>query len=253
MAVRGSSTLRCVQLMAPAIERLVVGLDDSSADGTVMAWAQREAVARRCPLRVVSHRNDSPAELLFAAVDATLLIVGNEPLATGDRRSSCPVVVVRGTPRPSLQHILVGVDSSNASAAALDWAVGEAARHAARITVIHAWQQPVDERSVRSLDLRQADAQCIADLAADLYDAGPVPLIERRAVHGAASDVLVAASTHADLLVVGSRGRSGFRTLQFGSVALAATSRADCPVVVVHPRLITSGTGDPIGTGRPWR
>ena len=41
----------------------------------------------------------------------------------GSRRGSCPVVVVRGTCREQLCRIVVGVDSSNASAAALDWAV----------------------------------------------------------------------------------------------------------------------------------
>lgn len=235
-----------MQLKAPTIERLVVGLDDTSADAGVLAWAKQEAAARQCPFRVLPTRGDNPDDFLDEAADATLLIVGTEPLAGGGRRGSCPVVVVRGTPRNQLRRIVVGVDSSNASAAALDWAMAEAARHHATVRIVHAWQQPTNgERSLRGTDLRQADAQCIADLAADLYEAGPEPLIERRAVQGQADEVLIAESAGADLLVVGSRGRSGYRTLQFGSVALAAVNGADCPVVVVHPRLHRSGTGDP--------
>ncbi len=236
------------------MDRLVVGLDDSAADAGVLAWATREATARRCSLHVLATRGDNPNEFLDEAADATLLIVGTEPSAEGGRRGSCPMVVVRGTPRERLRQIVVGVDSSNASAAALDWAVAEAARHGASITVVHAWQHPSDgDRSLRGRDLRHADAQCIADLAADMYDSGPEPLIERTAVHGPAADVLVAASAYADLLVVGSRGSSGYRTLQFGSVALATVERADCPVVVVHPRMITSGTRDPSDTATARR
>lgn len=235
-----------MQLAAPAIDRLVVGLDDSAADAGVLDWATREAATRHCSLRVLATRGDNPNEFLDDAADATLLIVGTEPVAGTGRRGSCPMVVVRGTQREQLQRIVVGVDSSNASAAALDWAMAEAARHRASVTIVHAWQPPDNgERSLRANDLRQADAQCIADLAADLYEAGPDPVIERRAVLGPAADVLIAESAGADLLVVGSRGPSGYRTLQFGSVALAAVQGADCPVVVVHPRLFPAGTGDP--------
>lgn len=243
-----------MQLNAPSLDRLVVGLDDPSADRGVLAWATQEAAARHCALRVLATRGEDTDDFLDEAADATLLIVGTEPIAGGGRRGSCPVVVVRGTPRDQLRRIVVGVDSSNASAAALDWAIAEAARHGATVKVVHAWQQPAEgERSLRGSDLRQADAQCIADLAADLYEVGDEPVIERRAVQGLAVDVLIAESMGADLLVVGSRGPSGYRTLQFGSVALAAIQRSDCPVVVVHPRLIASGTGDPGDTHRSRR
>ncbi len=230
-------------------DRLVVGLDDLSADAGVLAWAKRETATRQCSLSVLATRGGSPDELLDEAAGATLLIVGTPLVAASRRRTSCPIVVVRGTHRDQLRRIVVGVDGSTASATALDWAMAEAARHGAAVRIIHAWQQPTDgERSLRGNDLRQADAQCIADL----YDAIPGPLIERRAVHGPAADVLIAESTDADLLVVGSRS-SGYRTLQFGSVALATTERADCPVVVVHPRLLRSGTGDPGDTTRARR
>jgi len=236
----------CVQSRASTLDRLVVGLGDTSADADVLAWAQREAAVRQCFLNVLATRGGSPDDFLDEAADATLLIVGTEPIAGGDRRGSCPVVVVRGSPRCQLRRIVVGVDSSNASAAALDWAMAEAARHGAAVRLVHAWLRSTDgERSLRANDLRRADARCIADLAAELYEVADERLIERDAVQGSAAEVLIEESTRADLLVVGSRGRSGYRTLQFGSVALAAVNGADCPVVVVHPRLSTCGTGDP--------
>ena len=54
-------------------------------------------------------------------------------------------------------------------------------------------------------------------------------------VAGAAAEHLVNAAEDADLLVVGSRGRSGVRSTLLGSVALHCTTHARCPVVVVHP------------------
>ena len=204
-----------MQIRTHAIDRLVVGLDDSASDAGVLAWATREATARRCSLHVLATRSDNPTEFLDEAVDATLLIVGNPPSAGSRRRTSCPMVVVRGSPRDRLRRIVVGVDSSNPSAAALDWAMIEAAWHSATVTVVHAWQ-PDDGESTPS-------------------------------------DVLIAESSSADLLVVGSRGPSGYRTLQFGSVALATATSAHCPVVVVHPHLITSGTRDPCAASEPGR
>jgi len=242
-----------VQLKAPAIDRLVVGLDDLAADASVLGWATREAAVTQCAMRVLANRRSNLNEFLDDTVDARLLIVSTPLVPGSGRRTSCPIVIVRGAPRAQLRRIVVGVDGSNASATALGWAVAEAARHAAVVTVVHAWQQPAeDDRSLRGGDLRQADALCVADLAADLCELGPEPLIQRRAVHGPAADVLIAESADADLLVVGSRC-SGYRTLQFGSVALATAERADSPVVVVHPRLLRSGTGDPGDTTRARR
>ena len=242
-----------MQIKARATDRLVVGLDDSAADASVLAWATREATARRCSLHVVATRSDNPHDFLDEATDATLLIVGNPPLAGSRRRTSCPLVVVRGAPRDQLRRIVVGVDTSNPSAAALDWAMTEAAWHAATVTVVHAWQPADGESSLRRNALRRADAQCIANVAADLYERCPEPRVQRWAVLGPAADALNAESSSADLLVVGSRGPSSYRTLQFGSVALATMNRADCPVVVVHPRVVTSGTGDPCATARARR
>lgn len=242
-----------MQLKAPAIHLLVVGLDDCAADAAILAWATREVAVRQCSLQVLTNRSNNLTEFLDETAGAALMIVGTPPVAGGGRRTSCPMVVVRGAPRDQLRRIVVGVDGSNASAAALAWAVAEAARHAGVVTVVHAWQQPAEDgRSVRGGDLRQADALCVADLAADLYETGDEPLIQRRAEYGPAAEVLIAESADADLLVVGSRC-SGYRTLQFGSVALATAERAACPVVVVHPRLLRSGTGDPGDTTRTRR
>jgi nucleotide-binding universal stress UspA family protein len=56
-------------------------------------------------------------------------------------------------------------------------------------------------------------------------------------IEGDAATVLAAASRSADLIVVGSRGSSGFRTMLFGSVTLLLVECAACPVAVIPPQL----------------
>jgi nucleotide-binding universal stress UspA family protein len=184
------------------------------------------------------------------ARSADLLIVGESssgsvkrwPLRSASRsearRSSCPVIVVRGRQRPHLQRIVVGVDSSNASAAALDWAVAEAEYHGSELLVVHAWQPPgVVGQSVRATALDRADAQCVVDLAIRHCEKRTNQPVRGKLIEGEAAAVLTAASSDADLLAVGSRGRSGYKTMLFGSVASFVTGHARCPVAVIHPHV----------------
>jgi nucleotide-binding universal stress UspA family protein len=60
-----------------------------------------------------------------------------------------------------------------------------------------------------------------------------LPPISREVVHGDAIDVLVRASTHADLLVMGSHGVSTLRHAALGSVSEACARLSECPLVVV--------------------
>ncbi len=216
-----------------------------------MCWALDEARLRNCS--VTAH--DSAATnaghadpLVDHAVGAELLVVG--PGAVGNdlrtfasaarraaRRRSCPVVVVRGRRRP-LRRITVGVDCSNAAATALDWAIDEADLHEASLRVIHAWQPPTrTDRFRRSADPPRSDAMRIVDVAVAYVQRHTTLPVRGCLVRGDPGTALTAHSAHTDLLVVGSRGRSGFRTMSFGSVALAVASGSDCPVVIVHPQL----------------
>jgi len=56
---------------------------------------------------------------------------------------------------------------------------------------------------------------------------------------GRAADTLIAESDNAAMLVVGSRGRGGFRGLLLGSVSQQITHHGSCPVVIVRPDLPT--------------
>ena len=197
----------------------------------------------------VSSHIDAPDALLAEAVGADLLVVSELSTGAAQRRLSdsipllvaqrslCPVVVVRDGRRHSISRIAVGVDSSNASATALDWAIAEAALHHADIVVVHAWEQRSHRGSMRANDLDRADARCVVDLAVRHCKKHLAVPVSGVVIEGGPALALVTAGQGADLIVVGSRGRSGFKTLLFGSVALFVAEHAPCPVAVTHPRL----------------
>lgn len=211
------------------------------------------AIRRRHPelcIEDASTHLDPRDALLDAGSSADLLIVGGSSPGTvrrwllgsvprnGARRGACPVIVVRGRRRPHLRRIVVGIDSSNAAAAALDWAIAEAECHESELLLVHAWRRPcVAGPSVRAADLDRADAQCVLDLAIRHCEKRTNLPVSGDLIEGEAAAVLTAASSHADLLAVGSRGRSGFKTLLFGSVASFVAGHAGCPVAVIHPHV----------------
>jgi nucleotide-binding universal stress UspA family protein len=58
--------------------------------------------------------------------------------------------------------------------------------------------------------------------------------IEQKLLKGRSADTLIAAAEGADMLVVGNRGRGGFRGLLLGSVSQQIAHHATCPVVIVR-------------------
>jgi nucleotide-binding universal stress UspA family protein len=141
-------------------------------------------------------------------------------------------------------RIVVGIDGSDGSRAALHWALDETRQRGSRLDVVLAWQTPylgevsglvlvsmTEEAEQRARDLL-AD---VADgIVADHPDLEIVPML----AEGRAAPALLDAAEGADLLVVGSRGRGGFKSLLLGSVSSACVHHAPCPVAVVpnpHP------------------
>lgn len=80
---------------------------------------------------------------------------------------------------------------------------------------------------------REAAEETLERTVSDVLG-GSATEVERRAVEGNAGDVLVAASEEADLVVVGSKGKSGLRATLLGSVSNHTAHHAHCPVVIVR-------------------
>ena len=142
--------------------------------------------------------------------------------------------------------IVVGVDGSPNSERALDWAMKQAAAVRAPLTVIAVHEVPksywggipvVGPPDAALLDsLRQAAEEMTQRAASRLGDARPAS-VTVHAVNGFVVKELVDASHDADLVVVGSRGGSGFARLLAGSVSSEVVQHSECPVVIVpHER-----------------
>jgi nucleotide-binding universal stress UspA family protein len=138
------------------------------------------------------------------------------------------------------QRIVVGVDTSEGSRAALRWALGQAARTGAEIEAVLAYDFGLAWIDVGSgyqaQWIQHAADSAKARLHSFLEETGPGPdgvVVHPVVVEGAASEVLTELASNADLLVVGTRGRGGFKGLLLGSVSQRCAQRAPCPVVVV--------------------
>jgi nucleotide-binding universal stress UspA family protein len=141
-----------------------------------------------------------------------------------------------------INSIVVGVDGSDTSRAALHWAHDEAAHHAASLTVVTAWHLPtlplsprlgsLPEEGYESQPKRNALA-VLERLVAGLETRDPAVDVRSSLVEGNPAKVLIDRSTECDLLVVGSRGLEGFHGMLLGSVSQHVVAHAQCPVVVV--------------------
>lgn len=143
--------------------------------------------------------------------------------------------------------IVVGVDGSDASREALQWAAAEAALREARLVAIHVFAfmpltaigdpgmipMPAGDLPGQ-LEAERTGARAELERAvADAFPDGPPKGFEVRLVEGDPSDSLVTEAGDAELIVVGSRGRGGLTSALLGSVSGHVIHHAACPVVVV--------------------
>ena len=139
-------------------------------------------------------------------------------------------------------RIVVGVDSSPSSRAALAWAVRQAGLTGATVEAVTAWHHPVMAGGVPIGLTGEPDNSDYREWAASALNQtikqtvgpdGPVR-VSATVREGNAAQVLVEAADGADLLVVGSRGHGGFAEALLGSVGQACVHHAECPVVIVR-------------------
>ncbi|KAA5838070.1 universal stress protein [Saccharopolyspora hirsuta] len=121
--------------------------------------------------------------------------------------------------------VVVGVDGSDSSAQAAEWAAAEADRRHVPLHVVLANDDPARAEHAEDAVGRTA-AKCRTD--------HPGLEVTAEVLTGRPVEVLVDRSSAADLLVVGARGLGGFTRALLGGVSLGVASRASCPVVVVR-------------------
>ena len=135
------------------------------------------------------------------------------------------------------RRIVVGVDGSEDSAKALDWAIAEATRFPACLELVTAWMFPMALGYVfaKTPDEVRQQVQRIADTSVShVAEVAPDVVVRSTLREGEAGPTLVDLSTGADLLVVGSQGHGGIRELLLGSVGTYCSRHAHCPIVIVR-------------------
>jgi nucleotide-binding universal stress UspA family protein len=138
-----------------------------------------------------------------------------------------------------MERIVVGVDGSEGSVAALRWAIGEGALRGAVVEAVSAFHVPyVGAASVMPLMLDPEEFEAAAravlrKVVEQVDDSSLVEPVRQLVLEGPASTVLVSAGKGASLLVVGARGHGGLAGMLLGSISRQVTEHADVPVVVV--------------------
>lgn len=198
-------------------------------------------------------QGDAAGALVEAAVDADLLVVGSR--GRGGVRSAmlgsvsraclhhapCPVAVVHRNVVAERPRIVVGVEGSPGATAALEWAYAEARLRGAIVHLVCAFQEPwaLASGAIASTEAIVELRNALADDAEGILQGARASAPDGVEVTGEGvlsppAQALVAAARGGDLLVVGSRGRGGFKSLLLGSVSQYCATHGDGVVVVVR-------------------
>jgi nucleotide-binding universal stress UspA family protein len=246
-----------LRLATPRLIEEQVGHDplSGSTDEDLRTWAEQRLKDAGVAdgTAEVRHGKTVPV-LLDLADDAGMVVVGSHghgfagEMLLGSvsqhltRHAPCPVVVVRprADDRRGSGRIVVGLDGSEGSAAALEFACERAEATGESVVALHAWRMRellVDTRGNVQSDVAPEIAGhelLLAEAVAGVADAHPDVRLETDAVPVRPGQALVDASSTASLVVVGSRGRGAFTGLLLGSVSHEVLHRAECPVAVVR-------------------
>lgn len=188
--------------------------------------------ARHANLVVVGSRGHGDLEAPFLPSTSLQLAM----------HAPCPVVVVRwppadAAPGRSAGRVVVGVDGSELSEAAVAFAFEAADRQRVGLTAVHAWATPLTGEGLPMNEWTSVDEEereLLSERLAGWGEKFPDVDVVQRAVRSDPVVAVVAESTGAELTVVGSHGAGGLRGLRLGSVSHGVLRTAGSPVAVVR-------------------
>jgi nucleotide-binding universal stress UspA family protein len=233
--------------------------DKCMQEDVAEAMVRAEKLAPGVDITSTTFEGPPETGLITEGSGADLLVVGSRGLGgfkcllLGSvsracvHRARCPVVVVAQpgpasdalmTERDERSHrIVVGIDGSPSSIAALEWAANQAELTGASLEVLMTWEwltgygwSPINP----DFDQERVCQTALSDHLKPVRDAHPGISIQAAAIEGHPAPLLVKASEGADLLVVGSRGHGEFVGVLLGSVSEHCVTNAHCPVLVLH-------------------
>jgi nucleotide-binding universal stress UspA family protein len=138
----------------------------------------------------------------------------------------------------SQEHrIVVGVDGSESSKAALRWAIRQAKLTGASVDAVTAWRYPAGygwTPVASELDFEGEAKSALTQALGEVSALDPEVPVRPLIAEGNAAEVLLRTANGADLLVMGSRGHGGLASALIGSVSLNCVLHAHCPVLVLR-------------------
>ncbi|MER7083663.1 universal stress protein, partial [Saccharopolyspora kobensis] len=151
------------------------------------------------------------------------------------------VVVRGGADEPGPGPVVVGVDGSATSRAAIGFAFDFASRNRCELVTAHAWSdlpldpfQWVSHWELAWAEVHEEAAEVLAESVAGWVEQYPDVVVRRVVTPEKPTEALLREADGASLLVVGSHGRGRFRRSFLGSVSHAVVNRAPCPVAVLR-------------------
>ncbi|MBD0694947.1 universal stress protein [Streptomyces sp. CBMA123] len=186
------------------------------------------------PVRVLREAADEAAQLVLGI---RRLTEARSALPIGSKGASlvghlnCPIALVPEPPEDlsGPGSVVVGVDGSEASRAAIGFAFEEA-------SLVGADVQAVEVRRPTEVGRPGLIEESLVDLSeamAGWQEKYPDIRVRREVLTGSPAPMLAAVATRARCLVIGSRGLGGFRGLLFGSTGRALVHRCTVPLVIV--------------------
>jgi nucleotide-binding universal stress UspA family protein len=175
------------------------------------------------------------------------LLVGSVGVQVASN-ATCPAVVVRKAPSATASTVVVGVDGSALSLAAVDFAFDIAERRGWRVLAVHAWEIPAYDvlaspsgpPPVDLEDLAASEERAFSESLAGLRERHPGVVVDQTIVKAPSVRAILEASDDAALIVMGTRGHGEFLGAVLGSVSQGVLHRAKVPVAVI-------GAGDSEG------
>jgi nucleotide-binding universal stress UspA family protein len=170
------------------------------------------------------------------------LLVGSMAGAVATH-GKCPVVVVRGgVDDLDGKPVVVGVDGSPASEAAIAFAYDEASRRGVPLIAVHTWTDTITAvafamapYAVDWLEVQTEELRLLAERLAGWSEKYPDVQVQRVVTRDHPARSLIEHAQKAQLVVVGSRGRGQVAGLLLGSTSQTLLHHAPCPLVIVRP------------------
>ncbi|MFF5787452.1 universal stress protein [Streptomyces sp. NPDC012693] len=215
---------------------------------TALAWAH----ARHPGIESTSALLDGFPTGVLAGLsqEADMIVLGSRHLSRTEEflsagslvvpvtaKAHCPVAVVGDAEHVTQEtpYLVVGVDGSESSRAALAWAFEEADLRRCALRAIAVWQPPVF--SLHSGDsLFHAERRLLSETTAGWAEKYPDVRLTHEVPIGSPVEILAEAAEHALAVVVGRRGRGGYTGMRVGSVVHGLLHRAHSPVITVPAR-----------------